>query len=88
MKFICRKNIQIGVNKTIKSNAVRILDLLEADVQVPIDNHSINGAKLTSIKQLNMTIKSKEDFKTPMVCSADLITNTTEVPYYVATFFN
>ena len=61
--------------------------LLEADVQVEIDNLSVNGAKTASIKQLIMTIKSKEDFKTPMICGVDLIRSNTKDPYYVATFF-
>lgn len=34
LKFICRKNIQIGVNKIFKNNSVRVMGLLEADVQV------------------------------------------------------
>ena len=45
LKFIQRKSIQIGVNKTFKNNGVRISGLLKADVQVEIDNLSVNGAK-------------------------------------------
>ena len=87
-KFIQRKNIQIKVNKIFKNNPVRIQGLLKADVRVPIKNPSVNGSQTASIKQLIMTIKSKEDFKTPMICGVDLITSNTKEPFYVATYFS
>ena len=60
--FTKRKDIQIEVCKVARTHKIRINGLLEADIDVPINNPAANGVQSATIKQLLMTIKSKEDF--------------------------
>ena len=85
--FNRKKGIQIDTNEVFRSNVVRINGLLEADVAISIQNPAAHGTKSASIRQLLMVIKSREDYKTPIISGVDLIKKTNEEPYYVTTFF-
>lgn len=70
-----------------KHNTIRILGLPEADMAISVKNLAANGMKITSIKQLIMAIKSKEDYKTHMINGIDHIKDRAGENYYVATLF-
>ena len=63
--FIKRKSIQIAVCQTARTHKIRINGLLEADVSVQITNPAANGVRFATIKQILMSIKSKQDYVTP-----------------------
>ena len=65
--FNRRKGIQIDINEIARSNVVRINGLLEADVAISIQNPAAHGTQSATIKQLLMAIKSREDYKTPII---------------------